>query len=197
MSAIVKHAVMLAIGFALAFITVSCTSLPSGPGQNPGDGPRSGTGDASFLYIQYSEKGSLVLVGDGDPNHYTLTLNDVVPVTTYFSERPRRIAGTVSMENFLALPELFNDDDPPNAAVSAINTADGSQGAVILELRNPVYDAQLDNLFYDAIVIEGANVNGLDRWGRASGEVLPRNLENINVFIDHYRCPGVNPQCTD
>ena len=190
-----NHGLIVALGVVLMLVSSGCASISS----NGGDLPNNSAGsNASFLYLQYAERGSLVLIGDGDPNHYTLTLNDVVPVTTYFSERPQRIAGTIQMADFIRLPGLFDDEDPPNVAVSAFSPQDNVEGAVVLELRNPIYDAQLNNLFYDAVVVQGRGANGLTPWGRESGAVLPRNLEQINVFIDHDQCPGtVNPQCTD
>lgn len=186
------------LALSLSIAVVGCTSALGPPGPRDADRNPPLLGDASYLYVQYSSTGSFVLVGDGDPNHYTLTLSDVVPVTTYFSERPERIAGTLSIEEFIGIEDLFDAEDPPNAAVTAINPTDGTEGIVIVELRDPVYDWQLDNLFYDVILLEESDSRGLGPWQRQSGEALPRNLERINVFIDSDRCPGtVNPQCTD
>lgn len=198
MNSLSKHILLISAVLTVVATISGCSDLTGQPGPGRGDGPGSPGGEPSFLYVQYSGTGSFVLVGDGDPNHYTLTLSDVLPITTYFSDRPQRIAGTLSIDEFIGLNGLFDEDNPPNAAVTAIDPSDGSEGIVIVELRNPVYDWQLANLFYDAIVVEEPNARGLGPWQRLSGEALPRVLERINVFIDHYQCPGeVNPQCTD
>lgn len=48
--------------------------------------------------IQYAKSGTLSLL-DAKQNHYLLTLNDVSPTTTYFSDRPNHISGQVSTES--------------------------------------------------------------------------------------------------
>jgi len=186
----------------LKAVLVSCTLIflagcTAVPGGNLPDSPIAGDRTPQLLFVQYAPAGTLVQIGDGNPLHYTLTLSDVLPVATYFADLPHRIAGTLPTEVLISLDGLFDADDPPNGAISAKNAANDLLGSVVFELRDPVYDDVLNNLFYDAILIESEGVPGLSPWD-LSGGALPRNLEEINLFIDDVACvPEVNPMCTD
>ena len=83
----------------------------------------------SYLFVLSGESGSF----EGD----TLTLNDV-PLVVYFSDRPYRVAGHMSLEKFVELWGKGSDSfkaDPPNATLSIF----GEQGNkdVVVELMEP------------------------------------------------------------
>ena len=83
-----------------------------------------------------------------------LTLQDVSPVTTFFSDRPERI-GHVRNDLFLKQwTEGKNSfkTDPPNAALSVFNDKARPTGAVIV-LSNPRLDGK--NLLYDVRALKG------------------------------------------
>ena len=68
---------------------------------------------------------------DGD----TLTLNGV-PNVIYFSDRPARKAGHISLEKFVEMWDKGDDSfkaDPPNATLS-LSTKDGVKKHVVVEL---------------------------------------------------------------
>ena len=76
-----------------------------------------------YLYVISGTSGSL----DGDK----LTLNGV-PSVIYFSDRPARVAGNLSLEKFIDLWDKGSDSfktDPPNATLSVM-TKDGAKHAV-------------------------------------------------------------------
>jgi hypothetical protein len=84
-----------------------------------------------------------------------LTLQDVSPVTTFFSDRPERIVGHVRNDLFLKQwTEGKNSfkTDPPNAALSVFNDKARPTGAVIV-LSNPRLDGK--NLLYDVRALKG------------------------------------------
>ncbi len=71
----------------------------------------------------------------------TLTLQDVSPSTLYFSDRPERVVGHLTTEQFVAQwtegPNSFAED-PPNAVLSYVAPdADVPEDAVVI-LRDPV-----------------------------------------------------------
>ena len=100
-----------------------------------------------FLFVQTAQK---VSFKDG-----VLTLQDVSPVTAFFSERPDRIVGHVRNDLFLKQwSEGKNSfkSDPPNAVLSVFNEKARPTGAVVV-LSNPRLAG--NNLLYDARALEG------------------------------------------
>jgi len=80
--------------------------------------------EPSYLFVISGTSGSL----DGD----TLTLNGV-PNVIYFSDRPNRIAGHMSLSEFIEMWNKGNDSfkaDPPNATLSVLKK-EGSQNVVV------------------------------------------------------------------
>jgi hypothetical protein len=119
-----------------------------------------GTGE--FLFVQTAEG----LMYDGASG--TLTLTGVAPQTLFFTDRPDRIAGTMTTERFVPFWSEGSDSflsDPPNADVSA--TVDGKLSEVVVVLKDPRLEGT--NLVYSIEVIEG---------------VMPAAATNPSVFID-------------
>ena len=100
----------------------------------------------------------------------TLTLRDVSPSTLYFSDRPERVVGHMTTEQFIAQwtegPNSFAED-PPNAVLSYVDAgADIPEDAVVV-LRDPV--AGDGTLTYSIQVLDG---------------VLPAESGAVTLFID-------------
>ena len=114
-----------------------------------------------FLFVQTAKN---VAFKDG-----VLTLQDVSPVTAFFSERPQRIVGHVRNDLFLKQwTEGKNSfkSDPPNAALSLFSEKTRPSGAVVV-LSNPRLDGR--NLLYDVRTLKGT---------------LPANGTETTLFID-------------
>jgi len=84
-----------------------------------------------------------------------LTLKDVAPATTFFSDRPERITGHVRNDLFL---KLWNEgknsfkSDPPNASLSVFNSK-GRPTQTVVVLSNPRVEGK--NFLYDARPLKG------------------------------------------
>ena len=81
----------------------------------------------------------------------TLTLQDVSPSTLYFSDRPERVVGHLTTEQFVEQwtegPNSFFED-PPNAVLSYVDAgADVPSDAVVI-LRDPVASGDFVDLFH-------------------------------------------------
>jgi hypothetical protein len=118
--------------------------------------------NADFLFVQTAK----AMAYDADQNR--LTLNGVSPVTLFFSDRPERIAGTMSTEKFVPFWSEGKDrflSDPPNADISILEDGELRQTVVVLE------DPALENgdLHYTVRIIEGD---------------MPVEGANVSVFID-------------
>jgi hypothetical protein len=116
---------------------------------------------ARFLYVQNA--GAMTLK-DG-----TLTLKNVSPVTLFFSDRPKRLAGQLRTGSFIKLwgqgANSFKAS-PPNATVSVFQGANKITDAV-LEISEPQFDGT--NLSYKAKVLLGE---------------LPAQGDELSLFID-------------
>ena len=114
------------------------------------DGGADGGTDAKhvdYLFVQNAKSATLK---DG-----VLTLASVNPQTIYFSDRPERIVGHASTEDFVTNWGHGGSDsfaaDPPNAALSILHG--GKAEDVIVVLRKPRLEQGA--LIYDVDVLDG------------------------------------------
>ena len=103
-----------------------------------------------MMFVQTFKRGS-VARRDGHDARYTVTLQDGVGATIFFSDRPDRIVGTTPTDQFLD-GLGFLEDNPPNAAM-VVETAPGETDIAVVELFNPVYDPETFGVTYDVEVL--------------------------------------------
>ena len=88
-----------------------------------------------------------------------LTLSGISPTTLYFSDRPERIVGHMTNEQFMDLwsPDLPDSDssasDPPNAVLSFVENGHDRPDDCVMVLRDPRGD--VDSISYTIDVLEG------------------------------------------
>ena len=117
---------------------------------------------ADFLFVQSAKNMSF------DPATNKLTLENVSPVTLFFTDRPERIAGNMKTAAFLPFWSEGKDSfksDPPNADVSIVDGKTLTQ--TVVELQDPVLEG--DNLSYTVKLIKGD---------------MPSAGTDVAVFID-------------
>jgi hypothetical protein len=140
------------IRFALTVLLI--TILLTGCSQ------RSDTSDQKAVADGAGEDGivELLFVQDAGAMSYdgkTLTLKDPDPYTLYFSDRPERIAGHITLDAFLEEvgkgPDSFAED-PPNATLMVFGGDELLQ--VVMELPTKPY-FQDGDLHFEVRVIEG------------------------------------------
>ena len=131
----------------IAIVLVGCGQTPD-------------TGDQKAVADDAGENGivELLFVQDAGAMSYdgqTLTLKDPDPYTLYFSDRPDRIAGHMTLDAFLEEvskgPDSFAED-PPNATLMVFGGNELLQ--VVVELPSEPYFRDGDLLF-EVRVIEG------------------------------------------
>jgi hypothetical protein len=103
--------------------------------------------DPEFLFTQTFDSGTWA-PKDEAAGTYTLTLTGAAAQTTYFSDRPERVVGLAPTQQFLD-GLGFTPANPPNAAL-VTQTAGGESDILVLELIDPVYDANAGTLTYEA-----------------------------------------------
>jgi hypothetical protein len=93
-----------------------------------------------------------------DPDAQTLRLVKVNPQTLYFSDRPNRVAGHLTMAAYMdewQWSEGANDfaSDPPNATLSVYEQGNPINTLTVVEISNPIIDG--NDLIYTYSLIEG------------------------------------------
>jgi hypothetical protein len=151
---------ILAIYLVLA---ATATTVSANHAIDEGENPQ-------FLLVMSAESGSY----DGE----TLILTGV-PSVIYFSDRPNRIAGHMSLEKFVELWGEGTDSfeaDPPNATLSILEE-DGDTD-IIVELTNPLL---IENgVTFNIIILDGK---------------IPVSFDSSALYIDAF--VGVYPPITD
>lgn len=140
---------------------------------------------ADYCFIQSAEELTITVdKSTGKKGVFKLTLTQVHPYLTYFSDRPDRVIGKMSTKEFLKLwtrtgPNNFQND-PPNASVTGLKdgflSADKSLNFVF-KLSNPQYDPQTHILTYTATPLNDQHKSAL----------LPQSvvtLQHVTLFID-------------
>ena len=103
-----------------------------------------------LMFVQTSEK----MVSDDK----TLRLVNVGKQTLYFSDRPNRVAGNLTMPAYMdewkagAGPDDFASD-PPNATLSVYEPGNPVNALVVVEISRPVVEG--NDLVYNYKLIEG------------------------------------------
>lgn len=126
-----------------------------------------------FLAIQHAQSGS---ISDINSTLYTLQLNDLADKTILFSDRPNRIVGTETTQDFVGNWTSGDDSfqvDQPNAAL-VILTDDQEDDVFEIELFNPIYDEDENAIMYDFRVLGNTT----------SSPDLPPNLGKSVLIID-------------
>jgi hypothetical protein len=98
------------------------------------------------------------------------------PSTTFFSDRPARMAGHMPCRNFIQAWSNGDDSfkkDPPNAVLSVF-VPNGTPKKMVVTLQNPRFEGP--NLIYDASIVKGS---------------APEGMKEAALFIDDARLQKV------
>jgi len=104
----------------------------------------------TMLFLQSFRSGTIAPKAGAD-GRYTVTLEQGLGQTIYFSDRPDRVVGATPTDRFLA-GLGFPEDNPPNAAL-VVETAPGETDIAVVELFNPVLDPSNQGVTYDVAVL--------------------------------------------
>jgi len=122
-------------------------ALPLGALLNPASAAED---KVQLMFVQSADS----LKADGK----TLRLVNVSPQTIYFSDRPVRVAGHITLPAYLeewtaaAGPNNFSKD-PPNATLSVYEPGQAANTLTVIEISKPVVEGK--DLVYSYKLIEG------------------------------------------
>ena len=136
------------------------------------------------------EKASLLFVANGDAGTYTagegsgatLTVTGVDPDALFFTDRPDRDTGVITVTRMLNLLEESRNEGPPNAAIEILDDRAGDQ-VLALELAETTYDPTTATLTFDAKRLDSVD-GGLEHLDDRLDEELPAQFGRVALFID-------------
>jgi hypothetical protein len=103
-------------------------------------------GKGKTLFVQTFQHGTIDPKA-GEAGTWTLTLEEGLGQTIYFSDRPERSVGITPTEQFIQAIG-FPGDNPPNAAL-VFETESGDVDITVVELFNPTYDVSTHTAIFD------------------------------------------------
>jgi hypothetical protein len=139
------------------------------------------------MFVQSFQSGSFA-PKEGSSEIYTLTLNQGLGQTIYFSDRPDRVFGAAPTPTFLKnFP--FGEKNPPNAAL-VLEAGPGDTDVVVVELSAPQYDEGTHTATYEATVLSDYEKLGatFQETPKGAGQVHPQ-FGAAHLFIDD--CPDL------
>ena len=193
---------------AVALATAACSSTTT-TADPPPDRAKTAAQDSSAYLFVFDGRDAEAAPVPGEPGSFTLT----VPITlgnelvTWFTDRPVRDAGHMTMASFVDLWKDAGDDsftaDPPNVAMSF------DQTTVVATMTAPRIDTTPDgaqSLVTTMTVVKGKALEQLAKSGkflaahaeRAQGTTLPGavTLPSVSVFVDDSTvCSGWQQCC--
>lgn len=161
-------------------------ATPAAPGSDTAHGP-------TMLFVQSFQSGNIT-PKEGESGTWTLTLEQGLGQTLFFSDRPDRVVGAVPTPQFLD-GLGFPKENPPNAALLFEDEV-GNEDVSVIELFNPQYDEATHTATYD--------IQLLDEYARLGMTLQQQPTEPADaktsfgaahLFIDD--CPDGVIQCVD
>jgi len=144
----------------------------------------------TFIFIQEGSSGNFVNDSSGN---YTLTMNNVVPYTMFFADRPGRDAGFAPMDKFLK-GFNFGINNPPNAAIILPDENDTSD-MMVVELTNPKYNNTSRTLTYNARQLKEYSFKSgwfQDQMSKVDASI-PERFGRVILVIDDCYCVSIAP----
>ena len=115
------------------------------------------------------------VAGGVETSDGSITLSGVSPSTLFFSDRPQRVVGHISTEQFVDLwskGENSFAEDPPNAVLSWVPKGGEKPDDAVVVIKDPVLSG--DSITYAIDLLEGA---------------VPSDCGPATLFIDPFGRP--------
>jgi hypothetical protein len=134
--------------------------------------------NVNLMFIQTAKTAALTTI-QNKTGYYTLTLTGVNPYVTYFSERPNRLQGVASLENFVKAWDVGTNslkDNNPNGVITAVKInglTNSNEKTFLITLSSPNYNLQKSELSY--------TVKAMDTSGFLFKDI---RLEDVILVLD-------------
>ena len=135
----------------------------------------------SMLFVQQAKK--LHIQKEGS-KQYRISLYDSEPTLIYFSDRPNRLAGRISKQEFLSL--WANSSFKPNVVIEGSETIGDLHKRInlVLTLSSMKINADDGSVSYTAEWLPQSH----SKFSRTDDNILKSisNLFDVTIFIDNY-----------
>ena len=135
-----------------------------------------------FLFVQTAEGGTFKKDRTSELPYFNIRLTGVSDVTSYFSDQPARIAGSMSTADLIT-SQTFSTSTP-NAAIVLMNHNNSNEDVVMGILSEPEYDSLRKTLSYRFFLLEKSPSENLGRWSGKIDTQLPNQFGAVSVFVD-------------
>src|SRR5687767_2188199 len=134
---------------------------------------------ATLLFVANGTGGTYAAVNGSDA---TLTVTGVDPDALFFTDRPARDTGVITVTRMLNLLDESRNEGPPNAAVEVLDDK-ASDSVLALELADTTYDPTGGTLTFAAKRLDSVDGN-LEHLDDRLDEELPAQFGRVALFID-------------
>lgn len=148
------------------------------------------------MFLQSAKSGSLVPIS-AEKGSYLITLNNVDPYLSYFSDRPNRVTGLLPLDNFIKLWSHGSnkfDTNPPNVAIETTKIKlffDKKKATILATLTQPAYNKKTHQLSYRLTTL----TTKLPRFKKAKLGFTELFIDGINIkankFPIHWHPGGI------
>ncbi len=127
----------------------------------------------SFFFVVHAQQGKVVKMPD---TSFQLQFNPVKQQVIYFSDRPKRITGSISVAKFLSIWSTGQDSlkaDHPNGSIGVLSSELQTTNAVAygaLVISHPSYDAASNTLSFTIKPLKGS--------------LSEEKMKYLTIFID-------------
>lgn len=174
---------ILSVMFIISFFIFGCD-------EDSNDGGSGDTQLPSFLFVQNSSSGTLEPI-EGEQEKLLLTLNNLLPDTFFFSDRPARISGQQPTSEIVR--NFFSDLSPPPNAALQLRNDDGSVDVLALSLHTAEFNPEGQSINYEVTIIpEELEFHNNPNAELISGEIIvptggmmPMDFGSNSLFIDN------------
>lgn len=152
------------------------------------------TPKVNYIWTEQSGSGSL---NGPDDQHLKLTLKQVAPYVTRFTDRPVRHATAVANADFFQRWNGYFFNDPPNAVLTYRPVGSLQPASIVLTVSNPVYNAEKKTVTYDASRINRAITPDINASTALKIKDLktPKSFSACSLFIDDASPAISTPGC--
>ena len=184
------------IGITVALLGRGTTSALAQDATPVADAATGDEGVVDVLFVQTFSTAT-ILANSADASAFSIRLEDGTGQTAYFSDRPERLAGTITDEQFLD-GRAFDPADPPNAAIVTV-VGDASEAVLIVELTDPSYDSGTGAVTYAAKELQGQPEGNVlaSLAARVTDTDVGENFGPVTLFIDQLACLPYGARCTN
>ena len=173
--------ILSSIFMCVGFHTLVAQSDPTTNQNNQQTTTKSAFTDLNLIFVQ-SAKSAILKELPKKPGFYTLTLYNTPPYIAYFAERPNRVTGLATFENFKKAWSVGENSfkiNNPNAVLCAAEI-DGltnqNQKFYLMTLSNPLYSIKNSIARY--------TIKPLSKQGFLLKQI---SLKHVNLIIDNNR----------